>query len=218
MAIEQAPASSPARPVTRIVGPESAAALHSHDQAEIGDQAVVRAEHGGPERVPANGPVAPFEAGECVALDARLADDGAEKAGVGALIDRESGLLCFRPAIIHVTVHALERGDSRQDPLRSKALGQPDEHAGPPARPWWRYGLPGRPEVLLPEPGMSFLNRGQTLVELRELRLRLERGEGAVEGGTVHLVLPVVSIAGRIILRGHVSSRCAARLVLVQWW
>src|SRR5207244_5421485 len=136
--------------------------------------------HGGAQRVPTHGPVASFEAGERVALDAGLADNGAEEAGMGALINRESGLLCFRLAIIHVAIHALERGDGRQDPLRSKALGQPDEHTRPPARPWWRYGLPSRPEVLLPEPGMSFLNRGQTLVELRKLRLRLAGGGGAV--------------------------------------
>ena len=137
-----------------------------------GGQAVIRPQHGGTECVPANGPVAPFEAGECVALNARLADDGAEEAGVGALIDRESGLLGLRLAVIHVTVHALERGDGRQHPLRSKALGQPDEYAGPPARPQWRYRRTSRPEVRLPEPGMSFLNRGETLIELRELRLR----------------------------------------------
>jgi len=192
-------------------------ARHAHDQTESGDQAVIRAEHGGAQRVPTNGPVASFEAGKRVARETGLADDGAEEAGVGALIDRERGVLGFRLAIIHVTIHALERGDGRQDPLRSEALGQPDEHAGPPARPWWRYGRTSRPEVLLPEPGMPVLNRGETLVELRELRLRLERGEGAVEGGTVHLVLPVVSIAGHIILRGHVSSCCASRWMFVQW-
>src|SRR5207245_4208698 len=126
----------------------------------------------------------------------------------GALSDWESGLLGFRLAIIHVTVHALERGNGRPDPLRTKALGQPDEHAGSPARPWWRYRLPSRPEVLLSEPGMPFLNRGETLVDLRQWLPRLERGEGAIEGGTVHLVLPVVPIAGHMLFRGHVSSCC----------
>src|SRR5262249_57705364 len=79
---------------------------HAHDQTEIRDQAVVRPRHGGPECVPANGPVALFEAGERVALDARLADGGAEEAGVGALLDRGAGLFCFRPAVLPVAVPA----------------------------------------------------------------------------------------------------------------
>ena len=58
---------------------------------------------------------------------------------MGTLIDGERSVLRFRLPIVHMTIHALGRGDGRQHPLWPQALGEPDEHACPPARLRWRY-------------------------------------------------------------------------------
>ena len=81
----------------------------------------------------------PFKARQRIALDARLANDGAQEAGVRTLIGGKGGILRFRLAIVDVTIHALGRGDGRQHPLRAKAPGQPDEYTCPPAWLRWRY-------------------------------------------------------------------------------
>ena len=56
----------------------------AHNQAEIGEQAVVRAEDGGAQGVPGDGAMATFETGDGAAAHARSAGDGLEQALVRA--------------------------------------------------------------------------------------------------------------------------------------
>src|SRR6185437_15271875 len=65
---------------------------HAHDEAEIRDQPVIGAEHGGTQRVAADAAVPPLDAGEDAAGHAaRRAGDGLQDAGMRAFRLRQAG-------------------------------------------------------------------------------------------------------------------------------
>ena len=86
--MDSAPASSPAKPVSRISREPDPGAGHPHHQAEDRHQPVVGPQHAGAQRVAAGGAVAPLEARHRAPFQAMGGlRQGAEDARVGALLD-----------------------------------------------------------------------------------------------------------------------------------
>ena len=135
IAIEQAPAARPARPVKqdRLLG--GVRPGDTHHEAEIRDEPVIRAKHGGAQRVPAKRAMAAFQSCESAARQParRHGLDRAHDPGVRPLGGRKPVRDRFGLIVVLADIALFERIDRRQDQLRPEAARQPSQSPRPPA-------------------------------------------------------------------------------------
>ena len=173
----------------------------AHDETEIGDKAVIGAEHGGTQCIAAHAAVAAFDARQrCAGKTAarRAAGKRLDDAGMAALcLGQSAGHRVGLPVILPA-VDMLERVDGGKDEFRAELPRQEGQHAGAQVRLQRRGRLAARADALAPELRVAFLHRGEALVDGLQFRILLGLGECAIKGRTVDLALQVGAVtAGR---------------------
>ena len=123
--MEQAPATRPGDAGQQHRALRRRCARHAHDQAEVGDQPVVGAEHGGAERIAGGAAMAALERrdrapGQAAAARNRRFDDPR----VRPLVGRQPARDRFRLTVVGVAVARLGGGDRRQHEGRAEAAAQ----------------------------------------------------------------------------------------------
>jgi hypothetical protein len=178
---------------------------HSHDEAQIGAQPVVCAEHGRAQRVAAKGAMSALQSRDRRAAERarRLCRQRLDDAGVRALGRGQPAGNSFRLPVIGAAVQLLERVDAGQDEGRTKTARQPSERPHPKARPQARHALADRPDLAFPELGMRLLDRAEASINLRQLWVLLGLRQRSVERGAVNLPLQIGLVALARIFLGH---------------
>ena len=102
---------------------------HAHDEAQIGAQPVIGAEHGGAQRIAAEGAMPALQPRNRRAAERarRRRRQRLDDAGVRALGRGQPAGNGFRLAVIGAAVQLLERIDARQDEGRTETARQPSE-------------------------------------------------------------------------------------------
>jgi len=106
-------------------------------------------------------------------------------------------------SIVLPAIALLEPVDGRQDELRPEAARQPGERAGAPAEPQPPGPRADAVELLAPEFGMPFLDRGEPAVDFPEAGIGFRVGQRTIERGTVDLASQIGAVARRGIVIGH---------------
>src|SRR6185437_5970853 len=96
--------------------------------------------------------------------------------------------------VVLSAVALLECVDRRQYELRSEAARQPSQSARPPPQAQAPGMRADAVELLAPEFGMAFLDRGEPAVDVLQPRVGFRVGERAVERGAVDLALQIGAI------------------------
>src|SRR5205085_11944740 len=96
--------------------------------------------------------------------------------------------------VVLAAVALLERADRRQHELRSEAARQPRQSARAPAESQAPGMRADAVELLAPEFGMAFLDRGEPAVDVLQARIGFRVGERAVESGAVDLALQIGAV------------------------
>jgi hypothetical protein len=176
---------------------------HAHDETHVGDEPVVRAQHGGAQRIPAHGPVTALKPGDGAALEPlRWGSDHFEDAGVAALVRGQAAFHCFRLMVVGAAVRLFERVDGRQHEGGPEAAGEPAECAGPEARLEARDTGVAATKLTPPIFGMCVFDGSEPAIDLGDLLVRLYVCERAIERRPVDLALQVLAIAFRRVV-GH---------------
>ncbi len=205
MAMEQAPARSPARPVTRMAAAGKLGAGDTHHQAQVGDEPVIGAEHRRAQRIAAAGAMPALELGERAARQParhrRLG--GLDDARMRTLGSGQPGGHRFGLFVVLGNVAAFQLVDDGQDELWSEAACDPGEHPRAPADDAAGGSGAEAIEPAAPEQRMRLLDRGEAAIDLLELRLGLGLGERPIERGAVDLALEIAAIAADRVALAH---------------
>ena len=210
-AIEQAPANEPGETGDQDRMGCEIRPRNPHDQAHIGDEPVIGAEHGGAQRVAAHPAMPALQARQRSATERawRARSQRLDDARMRPFGGRQPAGDSFGLRIVSAAVQMLERIDRRQHESRAEAPREPSERAGPETGAQLRHAVIDRRDVVLPVLGVGLLDRRQAPIDLRQLRVLLGLRQGPVEGGAVDLALKIGRVAPSWIFFGHLGAPCA---------
>src|SRR5262249_36701048 len=137
---------------------------NTHDEAQIGTQPIIGAEHGSTQRIAAQRAMPAFEPSDCRAAETpwsghcQCPDD----AGVRSFGRGQTTGHGFRLCVVSAAVSLLEGIDGRQYKGRTETARQPCKRPRPEARLEFWEMLTDRLDLALPELCMRFLDCPET--------------------------------------------------------
>src|SRR5258708_9931747 len=118
---------------------------------------------------------------------------------------RQTGGDRLRGLVVVTAIRLRERVDDGEDEIGAETAGEPGEGAAAEARTQARQPRAKFTQPLSPELSMRLLYARQPLVDLGDLRVRFDFGEGAIERRAVDLALQVGAISRLRVALRHAS-------------